>query len=75
MFTEPQIVDRIEDALSKSPYCKQCGQPNTIAERDGALWLECSSIAHPRSRLQTLLRFDFASFHTQRPVVELDFAA
>ena len=75
MFNDQQIVDRVEDALNKSPFCTQCGQPTTIAERDQALWLECSSIAHPRSRLQSLLRFDFASLHTQRPVVELGAAA
>ena len=75
MFTDQQVVERIEDALDKNPFCKQCGQPTAIAEREQALWLECSSITRPRSRLESLLRLDFASFHTQHSVVELDFAA
>ncbi|HYX10643.1 MAG TPA: hypothetical protein VE817_01605 [Candidatus Acidoferrum sp.] len=75
MFTDLQIIERIEDAQTKSPYCLECGQPTAIAERDNILWLECSSLAHRPSRLQSLLRFDFARFHTQRPVVELSPAA
>ena len=70
MFTDQQIVERVEDALEKSPFCTQCGQPTAIAERDQVLWLECSSITQPRSRLETLLRLDVASVHTRRPVVE-----
>jgi hypothetical protein len=75
MFTNQQLIERIEEAQTTTPYCVQCGQPTTIAERDQVLWLECASLAHRRSRLQTLLRLDFATFHTQRPVVELSIAA
>ena len=75
MFTNQQLLERIEDAQVKSPYCVQCGEPTTIAERDQVLWLECSSLTRRRGRLQSLLRLDFASFHTQRPVVELSVAA
>lgn len=75
MLTDQQILERIEDAQTATPFCAQCGQPTTIAERDHGLWLECASLLQPRSRLQSLLRFDFATFHTQRPVAELRVAA
>lgn len=75
MFTNQQILERIERAQTVTPWCSQCGQPTTIAERGDTLWLECSSLAQPRTRLKSLLRFDFASFHTQHPVVELRAAA
>ena len=75
MFNNQQLIERIEDAQTTSPYCVQCGQPTTITERDQVLWLECTSLAHRRSRLQSLLRLDFATFHTQRRVVELNVAA
>jgi hypothetical protein len=75
MFSNQQLIERIEDAQTTSPYCVQCGQPTTIIERDQVLWLECTSLAHRRGRLQSLLRLDFATFHTQRRVVELSVAA
>ena len=71
MFTRHQVLERIEGAQTVTPYCEQCGQPTTIAERGDALWIECTSLAHRRGRLQSLLRLDFATFHTRRPVVEL----
>ena len=75
MFSNQQLIEKIEDAQTTSPYCVQCGEPTTITERDDALWLECTSLAHRRGRLQALLRLDFATFHTQRRVVELSVAA
>jgi hypothetical protein len=75
MYTDQQVVERVEDAVDKSPLCHRCGQPTTIAERDHVLWLECTTLAEPRGRLESLLRFDFASSHTRRPVIELCAAA
>ena len=75
MFTDQQIIERVEDALARDPFCEHCGQPTAIVERDRTLWLECSSISAPRSRLESLLRLDVASFHTQHQVVELAAAA
>ena len=75
MFSNQQLIEKIEDAQVTSPYCVQCGEPTTITERDGVLWLECTSLANRRSRLQSLLRLDFATFHTQLRVVELSVAA
>ena len=75
MFTRQQILERIEGAQTGTPFCEQCGQPTTIAERGDALWLECASLAHRRGLLASLVRLDFAAFHTQRPVVEPCLAA
>lgn len=75
MYTNLQIIERIEDAQTKPPFCAECGQPTAIVQRDNILWLECSSLGHRRSRLHSLLRFDFTRFHTQRPVLELSPAA
>jgi hypothetical protein len=75
MFTDQQILERIEDAQTRTPLCEQCGEPTAIAERDQSLWLQCTSLAHRRSRLQSLIRLDFATLHTQRPVIELCTAA
>jgi len=71
VFTNQQIIELIEDAQTRPPLCVACGEPTAIAQRDNVLWLECSSLGHRPSRLRSLLRFDFARFHTQRPVVEL----
>lgn len=75
MFTRQQVLERIEGAQSSTPFCEQCGQPTTIAARDAALWLECASLVHPRSRVRSLFRLDFAALHTRRQVVELGSAA
>ncbi len=72
MINNQDLLERIEDAERIVPYCEQCGQPTTIAERDHALWLECTSLASRGSRLQSLLRLDFASLHTRQPVAELN---
>lgn len=69
MFSNQDLLERIEDAERVSPFCSHCGQPTTITERDHALWLECSDLGRTRGRLATL--FSFASLHTRRPIVEL----
>lgn len=75
MFNHQQVLERIEGAQASTPFCEQCGHPTMIAERGDELWLECASLAHRPGRLQSILRLDFAAFHTQRPVVELCLAA
>ena len=72
MFTNQELLERIEDAERISPFCQQCGQPTTVTERDHALWLECSGLHRQRGRFASLLRF--ASLHTRRPIVELNAA-
>jgi hypothetical protein len=75
MFTNQDLLERIEDAERLAPFCDQCGSPTTVAERDGALWLECSSIAHRPRGLRALLKLDFASLHTRREITALQPAA
>ncbi|GAC1671393.1 MAG: hypothetical protein NVS9B8_14420 [Candidatus Limnocylindrales bacterium] len=75
MFTNQDFLERIEDAERIDPFCAFCGQPTSVTERDRALWIECPTYGHRRSRLQSLLRFTFASLHTRRPIVGLDAAA
>lgn len=75
MFNRQQILERIEGAQTTTPFCEECGMPTTISERDAALWLECTSLVQPRSRIRSLLSLDFATLHSRRKVVELHLAA
>ena len=75
MLNSQQVLERIEEAQTTTPFCEECGLPTTISERDASLWLVCTSVAHPRSRIRSLLTLDFATLHTRREVVELDRAA
>lgn len=47
MFNNHQIVDIIERANDAQPVCP-CGRHTTPVYRDGAVWLECSSLTKPR---------------------------
>ena len=75
MFTTHQVLERIEQAQTTTPFCEECGMPTAIVERDEALWLECTSLVQRRGRIRSLLNLDFATLHTRRQVVELDRAA
>jgi hypothetical protein len=75
MNTNQDILERIEDAHRFAPFCDQCGSPTAVVERDDALWLECSSLAHRPGRLRSLLTLSFASVHTRRSIAELRPAA
>ena len=43
MFTNAHVLDLIEQTLDRDPACALCGAPTDIRDRDGRLWLECSS--------------------------------
>jgi hypothetical protein len=75
MFTNEDLVERIEDAMRVSPFCHFCWSPTTVIERDEALWLDCSTLSEPRGGLRALLTLDFPSRHTQREIVALRPAA
>jgi hypothetical protein len=75
MLTNQKLLERIEDAGRVSPFCTYCWSPTTIVERDGALWLECSTLSERRGGLRALLTLDFASRHTQREIATLRAAA
>ena len=40
MHHSQSLVGFIESAIDKDPFCA-CGAGMTVAEHDGALWLEC----------------------------------
>ncbi|HXI82184.1 MAG TPA: hypothetical protein VNM34_15360 [Verrucomicrobiae bacterium] len=75
MFTNQQLLERIEDAERLTPFCDQCGAPTVVVECEGALLLECSALVNRPSRLRSLLTLDFASLHTQRSIAQLPIAA
>ena len=43
MLDDPRTLDRIERALDSTPTCPACGAPTDVRDRDGRLWLECST--------------------------------
>jgi ribosomal protein L37AE/L43A len=60
MFDHAHYIDRIERSIDADPFCPVCHARTTIRERDGGLWLECSSTpedapAGLRERLQAVL--------------------
>jgi hypothetical protein len=64
------LVELIEDMERTFPHCPSCSEHNITVERDGALWLECSSLSTPKPVLRRLLTLDFAIGHTRRQIVE-----
>ena len=75
MFTNQDLLERIEDAERLAPICDQCGNPTAVVERDETLWLECSTLAHRPTGLRALLTLDFASHQTQREIAAVRPAA
>ena len=43
MFAKAQMLDLIEQTLEHDPRCTLCNAPTDIRDRDGRLWLECST--------------------------------
>lgn len=74
-MTNNDLLYLIEGAARERPFCEQCSEPTVIVERDGALVLQCVSLGQPRTRLQSLLRLDFASVHTRTDIADLSVAA
>jgi hypothetical protein len=75
MFTNEDLVERIEDAVRVTPFCTYCWSPTTVVERDETLWLECSTLENRPTSLRALLTLDFASRHTMREIMALHQAA
>ena len=75
MFKNETVVERIEDAMRAAPFCRYCWSHTTVVERDGALWLECSTLEHRQTSLRSLVTLDFPSRHTQREIMGLSQAA
>lgn len=60
----------VEVALDRHPFCRACGQPTTVIQEDGALWLECVSYERPRHPLLRLVTADFTFGHDRELLLE-----
>jgi len=70
MTDNRQIVEMIERANDAEPACA-CGRHTTPVWRDGAVWLECSSLSQPRDGyLQRLVAAVTARAHTHARIVD-----
>lgn len=70
MTDNRQIVEMIERANDAEPACP-CGRHTTPVWRDGAVWLECSSLSQPREGyLQRLVAAVTAAAHTHARIVD-----
>lgn len=73
-FSRSDADDRarvlVELALDRHPYCRACGQPTTVVQADGALWLECASWQRPRHVLIRLVTVDFTFGHDRELLLE-----
>jgi len=71
MTTDRQIVDMIEQAHDKKPFCA-CGRHTTPVERDGVVWLECASLGDAKGgRLARLVAALTAPSHTRVAIVDV----
>jgi hypothetical protein len=74
MINNRQIVDVIERANDAQPVCP-CGRHTTPVFRDGAVWLECSSLTQPHEgRVQRAIAAVTAFAHTHVHIVDVPFA-
>ncbi len=67
MVDNQTVLLTIESAERDTPRCS-CGRPTIpVAEGDGSVWLECSSLTAPKSAVRRL--FDLTSAHTRLEIV------
>ena len=70
MINQTSIVDYIEDANNRQPYC-ECGRHTEPVYHDGVIWLECSSLREPPSgRFARLVRAVTGPTHVHERLVE-----
>ncbi len=75
MINNHQLVDIIERANDAQPVCP-CGRHTTPVYRDGAVWLECSSLTKPReSYVQRAIAAVTALAHTHAHIVDVPAAS
>lgn len=74
MNQHDRTIDRIETALRLEPFCA-CGEPATIVARDGAIRLECPTLATPRGSVGRLLSLVVGAAHVSRVVIDGELAA
>ncbi len=70
MHDKAHVLDVLEQAQLKAPFCKSCMSPTTPVARDGAIWLECASMQEDRPFFKKLLSLDFGGAHTRRVILE-----
>ncbi len=71
MISNHQLVDIIERANDAQPVCP-CGRHTTPVYRDGAVWLECSSLTKPREGyVQRAIAAVTAFAHTHARIVDV----
>jgi hypothetical protein len=68
MEDQAWVLTLLETAQRDRPTCEACYAPTTPVARDGALWLECSTIQRPRPLIRRLL--NPTGPHTQRLLLE-----
>ena len=67
MVDHQTVLLTIESAERETPRCS-CGRPTLpVAQGDGALWLQCSSLTEPKSAMRRL--FDLSSAHTRLEIL------
>jgi len=70
MINQTSIVDYIEDANDRQPYC-ECGRQTEPVYHDGIIWLECSSLREPPvGRISRLVRALYGPFHVHERLIE-----
>ncbi len=70
MLDKAHVLDVLEQAQLKTPFCAVCMSPTSPVARDGAIWLECASLQEDRTFLRKLLALDFGAAHTRRLILE-----
>lgn len=65
MSDRTAFIDLIERSERSHPACPQCGSTVVAIARDGAIWLECPTLAEPRPFLRQLIRLDFEAAHSR----------
>ncbi len=55
MIHDQNTLALIEAAQAATPWCAACGQPTTVVDRDGELWLECLTLTEDRAPLAAAL--------------------
>ena len=68
MFTHTAALERIEQAQHETPFCG-CGAPTLPVDRNGVIWLGCTSLDEPKGLVRRLLSLDLS--HTHQPIVDL----
>jgi hypothetical protein len=69
MYDRLTVLNLVNDAERTNPACA-CGAPMIAVDRDGGLWLECSSRLHPRrGPLARLASLEWLAGHRRRVII------